>query len=1490
MFSFSSVGKTTGAAALALWVALSPAVPAFLVPATALASTVSIQNAAAQTERPILPVIDSSMKDRLRTIYTTSPARQSPDHSGVFIKIGDSITESGSFLVDIGCGDEIFRPQDSGLSATVNFFRGTAFPDSYTSSWCSGNPGGSNAFSRSSAAATMGWTTNDVCGSGCAAGANNPVGQEIRTMRPSIALIMIGTNDIGQDSPLATASLDGYRTRLTALVNQVIAAGVIPVLSTIPPRTDEGGRFSAYVQPYNEIIAQVAADRQIPLWNFWRAIDGLAAHGLEDGVHPSIYLREKGATMTDAGLAYGYNVRNLNAIQILEKVKRIVLDNGAPDAGSSAAPSSTPSSTPAPAPAAPTTTTPAPPASPAPAATVPSTGGVRTVNVYVAGESIERRNNYLQAPFLSTGALNAPADNNDDEYGWSIPLADRVALRTSSLRLNFVGAQGWADYNDDPARGAYPTTKGMTSAISGTSVDSWLEQRHAELEAGTYCYQVAFASRGGNDFDQNATTQGQSDYKNSLKSLIHLLDQGSRCNGTPFAHPIIYVTGHMPDNQGTVAQQRERYVGLAQQVVNELNNSSVASDRAMRVHFVDMWTPFTVNQPTTAFPSPSWMSGSAFNAAKIGRDGDGLHPRRQSSIYAGEIVANALDLNEIASVAAGTPTTVSTQTPPVTSTPAQTPTTATTPTPVTPPAPTTPVASPSPLPATATVGAYNMGSPVLRDLWVDGRNGDDTRTGATRSLALRTITEAWRRIPQGTPLTTGYRVLIAPGTYSGDALPNFYEDLQGSAQYPVIFQAADGRGTVLFQKDINSKGLHYFYLIDVNVVPVPAGDPLHFESADHLLIRGVTASGGANRGAHEGLKVNQSKYVYIEESDFSGADDNSIDFVGVQYGHILNNKIHNSLDWCMYNKGGSAELLVSGNEIYDCGTGGYTAGQGTGFQYMSAPWLHYEAYNIRFVNNVIHDTGTAGLGVNGGYNILMAYNTLYRVGGGITQGSDSHHSDHLFEANHGRRACDNTDEAAICRTNNSAGGWGQATPSEETQYIPNKHVYLYNNLFVNPSGYAVPTILQVAGPTTPPSGVNLTGTQRADTDLQIKGNIFVSAGADLGVGDSDNCADSNPTCNAAQLARDNAINTISAQLVAPAQGDFRAIASTIAGRSPMSIPSFPGGADLPARPLVTLGGLTNSVSADRSGTARMSSVDLVGAYVSGSAGGSVTPTTNPTPATSAPSTPSTNSTSPSSVPNAPSAPAAPGSSGRADLSVSLFATPYPSVAFGQTIAYRVTVMNAGGSAARDVSADVTIPTDGSVVSVEAVSQGACHVEAGRVACAFGQLSSGRSIVYTITYRSTTSGVFAPVATVRSATTDPVSANNRSTVQVTVQPAPTTVNLTGRWLSLTQACRTVNRQQRCTLRGRFQVQNTGTRTAAASHLGIYASTDASLSSDDRSIRTYTIGSIAAGRSRTVSLSVTMPAGVRAGYGLGFVDVKRSIAESNENDNLAAQILP
>jgi len=265
--------------------------------------------------------------------------------------------------------------------------------------------------------------------------------------------------------------------------------------------------------------------------------------------------------------------------------------------------------------------------------------------------------------------------------------------------------------------------------------------------------------------------------------------------------------------------------------------------------------------------------------------------------------------------------------------------------------------------------------------------------------------------------------------------------------------------------------------------------------------------------------------VYLEDNDISGAWNNAVDFVAVQHGHILNNKIHNAGDWCMYLKGGSAYFYVAGNEYYDCGTGGFTAGQGTGYQFMSAPFIQYDAYDIKFLNNFIHDTQGAGIGVQGGYNILMAYNVMVRVGA----------RSHVMEFGFGSRSCDGqgTEEGRErCDQYTAAGGWGNNAPADGSNFvrIPNRNVYVYNNVVYNPAGYqSAYQQFFVAGAFNgaEQAGSNVPTPTRADDNLQIEGNVIWNGDANMPLGvedDTAGCQADNSTCNTDQLKRDNAIN------------------------------------------------------------------------------------------------------------------------------------------------------------------------------------------------------------------------------------------------------------------------------------------------------------------------------------------------------------------------------
>ena len=423
---------------------------------------------------------------------------------------------------------------------------------------------------------------------------------------------------------------------------------------------------------------------------------------------------------------------------------------------------------------------------------------------------------------------------------------------------------------------------------------------------------------------------------------------------------------------------------------------------------------------------------------------------------------------------------------------------------------------------TATAERFDTGTFTGTDLWVDPAAGDDANDGSSRDAALRTVDAAWQRIPSGEELTTGYRILLAPGTYPVDGSVNYWEDRHGTAEAPIVLEAADGPHTAVFQADLNVFDVSWFFVLGVDVIR--EGDAFHCEQCDHIVLRDVELDGGA--GAHETVKVNQSQHIYIEGADIHGADDNAIDFVAVQHGHVIDSEIHDAADWCMYTKGGSADIVIAGNDVHDCGTGGISAGQGTGFEFMTTPWLQYEAYGIQIVDNVIHGVEGAGLGVNGGYAVLLAHNTLYATGA----------RSHVVEFVLGRRGCDG--DAERCTANHDAGGWGFA--GGEEQYIPNRHVWFYDNLIVNPDG--APSQwqhFQIGGPVDPPAESGVPSPAVADDDVRIVGNVIWNGPADHPLGTGDGCTDDNPTCSAAQITAENTVNTVRPELIDPEAGDFR---------------------------------------------------------------------------------------------------------------------------------------------------------------------------------------------------------------------------------------------------------------------------------------------------------------------------------------------------------------
>ena len=424
--------------------------------------------------------------------------------------------------------------------------------------------------------------------------------------------------------------------------------------------------------------------------------------------------------------------------------------------------------------------------------------------------------------------------------------------------------------------------------------------------------------------------------------------------------------------------------------------------------------------------------------------------------------------------------------------------------------------------AQVSLPAYDIGTPNLADLWVDPTSGNDASSGESRAQAVRTLSEAWRRVPVGITLSQGVRINLVAGVYSEAVVPNYWENRLGTRTTPIIVRAADGPGTARLPA-VNVFGCRHLYFDGLDI-SAGSGDVLHLEACSQILVRNTTVRGTGTIATYaapqEAFKANQCQYVYIENCDISGGWDNAIDFVAVQYGHVVGSRIHRAGDWAMYAKGGSAWLTIKGNEFYDAGTGGFTAGQGTGFEFMVAPFLTYEASDISFTHNVIHDTQGAGIGVNGGANIVMANNTMYRVG----------ERSHVIEVVFGSRSCDG--DRATCSANLAQGGWGTSTPGSE-EPIPNRNVVIADNIVLNPDGYQSRwQQFTIATARTPSPGSNIPSPARADEGLVITGNVIWNGPEDhpLGIEQAPLAAD---------VAARNAINSVRPVRVDPARGAYR---------------------------------------------------------------------------------------------------------------------------------------------------------------------------------------------------------------------------------------------------------------------------------------------------------------------------------------------------------------
>lgn len=236
---------------------------------------------------PVVPIVNESA-DKL-----FQRGQGNGNNPRAFSKIGDGEISTEWFFTAFDLGEgyyDLGAYQD--LRSVIDYFSGS--------------------FGRIGMAARRGFNTQRILDpsmndpSVCASD-ESPLLCELRVHRPAFAILSLGTNQVWKPEEFEA----GMRQILDILLSQ----NVVPILSTKGDNLEGDHRI-------NRTIACLAEEYEIPLWNFWSAIQPLPNHGLQPDLEHLTY------GITDfsdaAAMQSAWTVRNLTGLQALDVVWRRV--------------------------------------------------------------------------------------------------------------------------------------------------------------------------------------------------------------------------------------------------------------------------------------------------------------------------------------------------------------------------------------------------------------------------------------------------------------------------------------------------------------------------------------------------------------------------------------------------------------------------------------------------------------------------------------------------------------------------------------------------------------------------------------------------------------------------------------------------------------------------------------------------------------------------------------------------------------------------------------------------------------------------------------------------------------------------------------------------------------------------------------------------------------------------------------------------------------
>jgi hypothetical protein len=237
-----------------------------------------------------MPAVPANISDSMREVYRRGLAQgNDPKHFSV---IGDCQNVSSYFLAIYDHpGEFSLGSEYSYLQPTIDYYQGS--------------------FSRKSLAVKGGFNVAAILSplradpKSCNTN-ESPLDCELRVWKPSVVFVSMET--WWSEKPAEV-----YDKNMRRVIERILETGAVPIIATKADNLEGDNSINA-------TVAQIAYDYDLPLWNFWAAVQPLPNHGLSPDQFHLTFARNFFDDPNRMKSAWPW--RNLTALQALDVVHR----------------------------------------------------------------------------------------------------------------------------------------------------------------------------------------------------------------------------------------------------------------------------------------------------------------------------------------------------------------------------------------------------------------------------------------------------------------------------------------------------------------------------------------------------------------------------------------------------------------------------------------------------------------------------------------------------------------------------------------------------------------------------------------------------------------------------------------------------------------------------------------------------------------------------------------------------------------------------------------------------------------------------------------------------------------------------------------------------------------------------------------------------------------------------------------------------------------